>query len=98
MKDDGMMSMSNTTCPRLSSAFKAIREDKPTLDMLHRNKAFLEPLIYAPLRAKTGLTNATEPIIVDLGNFIHWTKRDRRQVNFELTAKDLALVETMIEV
>ena len=43
------------------------------------------------------MTNATEAEIVDVANFIDWTKRDGRNVNFELTARDLALIETAIE-
>ena len=61
LKDEGMMSMSNETCPRLSAAFRAIRNDTPTREMLMRNKQFLEPLISMWLREKSGLVNATEP-------------------------------------
>ena len=63
-----------------------------------RNKQFLEPLIYQPLREKSGLVNATEPELVDLANFIDWTKRDGRNVDFPLSKKELALIETAIEV
>ena len=65
--------------------------------MFKKNREFLEPLIYEPLRTKTGLTNATEAELCDLANFIDWTKRDGRNVNFELSAKELALIETAIE-
>lgn len=43
------------------------------------------------------MKNATLNELNDLANFIDWTKRDGRNVNFNLTAKDLALIETIIE-
>lgn len=98
LSEDGMMSMSNMTCPRLSASFRELRSDVKTKEMLDKNAAFMEPLIYEPLRKKTGLIKATELELLDLGNFIDWTKRDGRNINFEMSAKDLALTEAMIEV
>ena len=85
LKQDGMMMMTNETCPRLTSAFKALKDDPETKAMYDRHREYLEPIIYKQLREKTGLWNATESELVDIANFIDWTERDGRKVKMELT-------------
>ena len=46
LKEDGMMMMSNETCPRLTGAFHALKNDEGTKAMYDRNKEYLEPIIY----------------------------------------------------
>lgn len=91
------MSMSNETCNRATKVFSLLKDDPMTVAMYDRNREFLEPIFYKTLREKVQLPNATENELIDIANFIDWTKRDGRDVNIELSAKELAIIETMIE-